>query len=48
LNPESLNQILSYYKLDGDDNSDLKSDKLTQRKDTLEDECDSAFDSQDE
>ena len=48
LNPESLNQILSYYKLDGDDKFDLKSDKLAQRKDTLEDECDSAFDSQDE
>ena len=48
LDPDSLNHILSYYKPDGDDNSDLKSGKLTQSKDTPEDECDSAFDSQDE
>ena len=48
LDPDSLNHILSYYKLDGNDNSDLKSAKVTQSKDTTEDERDSAFDSQGE
>ena len=34
LDPEPLNHILSDYKLDEDDNSDLMSDKFTQSKDT--------------